>query len=216
MVGMGKSGKAHNNKKIEQRTACKVHYSRYDYKKRMPMKITIKTDSQRQDGRNLRDDIERAIKMIEGILLDYINEGDANNRLLYELRSGSIANSILPQDDSGAVQIHNNCWFQLLEIPCIPRELTVGYGTTMRLRADLVKIIMTETNCHVTLYADGPVEPLRWCKPYVLVQGRSLSQVNRATEMITNARHESSFFAVRNDTEVPKAKSPWNKSAWAL
>lgn len=230
MVGVVKSGKmgqktkksgkimGHKTKNIEQRTACKVRYSRYDYNKRMPMKVTIKTDPQRCNGRNLHDDTQRAIELVEEILFDYINERGANNRLLYELRSGSMANSLLPRDESGAVQIDKNRWFQLLEIPCIPRELTVGHGSTMRLRADLIKIIMAETNCHVTLYTDGPGDPLRWCKPYVLVQGRLSNQVNRATEMITNARHDSSFFALRGggDRESPRAKFSWNESAWAL
>ena len=178
LIGPG-GNKTH---KIYSETGCKVHCSRYSKANRIPMKITIKVDPEYEQCA----DMARAIILVDRKLRNFYKESRADKRLSYELRAGSATQSLLPQGESGAVQIGSGYWLQLVEMPCIPQGYYYISGKRALLRQDLVDRIQNETQCNATVFANHPA-PLKSCNPYVAVTGRFLHEVDTATAIITNA-----------------------------
>mmetsp|Transcript_22702 Transcript_22702/g.36854 ORF Transcript_22702/g.36854 Transcript_22702/m.36854 type:complete len:171 (+) Transcript_22702:2-514(+) len=169
------------------------------------MNITItschNSHQQGTDTTLVHGDMKRAILMVEECILDYIGnikkEPGAYGRLRFELRAGSFPSVHLPRSESGAVQIISSDdgskrWMQLLELPCIPQHdsvFTNSSGGKMRLSHDLQNRIWDDgIQCSAELFIDCVDTPLKMCKPYVVVHGIELRQVERAAALITNAR----------------------------
>jgi len=195
LVGAKNNGmRGYKTKRIYAETDCKVQISRFSKKAGEPMRITIRS-GHKYHGPVLRINMEKAITMVEDYIQDYIEEDGAHGRLRFELRAGSLANSLLYRAESGAVQINNDYWIQLLELPCIRNGGITNPGSKVRLNHNLQKRIWDCTECSAEIFADCPDMPLKTCKPYALIHGSELKQVERATAMITNTRHDPSYLA---------------------
>jgi len=170
-------------KNIARESGCVIHISRFKREARQPMRITV-------TPRGSWADVEKAISMLEKDLQDHIEEAGATGRLRYELRASS---SFFSRAASGALRMGGDRWIQLLELPCIDgRQLARAPGKRTCLDPALQRWIWDRTRCAAELFVAGPGTPLARCRPYVLVQGRNLRQVERAAAMVTNARHDPS------------------------
>mmetsp|Transcript_6867 Transcript_6867/g.15186 ORF Transcript_6867/g.15186 Transcript_6867/m.15186 type:complete len:130 (-) Transcript_6867:253-642(-) len=129
--------------------------------------------------------------MVEGHIQDFLREDGANGRLSFELRAESATSPLIPRSQSGAVEINHHRWIQLVELPCVRNG---GIATSRKqgayLQRNLQSRIWDCTKCSVELFIDSPGRPLKYCKPYVLIHGKELAQVEQATAMVTNAYHE--------------------------
>jgi len=200
MVGVGKNGitKGYKTQNILAETACRVHISRCNPERGIPMKIIIRTDSLESkcdSDSNPHKNMEKALMMVEESLFHYMEIMDgcsATARLRFELRAGSLGNSCVPRAESGAVQIDHNRWMQVLELSCVKKGWVINTGRkAQQLNRELLQSIWDNTKCTAEVFADCPDMPLKLCKPYVLVQGRELKWVDRATAMITDAKRQS-------------------------
>ena len=172
---------------MHAKTGCEVHFSRYCNKRREPMTITI-TPSPYQSNEELQRNMNRAIGMVEESLFEFVQERNANDRLSYELRWGSPPHAMLPRSKSGAVQVSDCRWMQLLEVTAIPREWVSNSERNVQLRKDLRRKLWDGTGFPlVEVVVDGPQMQLKRCRPYVVVLGSEMEQVERATAMVTDA-----------------------------
>lgn len=177
-------------RKIGKKTCCFVGVSR---NKSDGVMFTLKAFGRGGSNRQSRSDVEMAIDMLEMSLHDYVKEVSAHRRLSYELRAGSPPSPfVIAAETSGAVQIsQGGGWIQLLELSCVRTDLLVKVcraQTRLQLKRDVQQRIWNDTKCSVEVYNDGgPSSPLTLCRPYVIIQGKELGQVERATAMVTRA-----------------------------
>ena len=155
------------------------------------MIITIKKGATFCSG-GVRDHMSMitAINMIEESLFEFLAEPSANNRLRYELRTGSLGSFLPHRAESGAVQLSIIHWVHLVELPCAkPGSIVTSDGKKQLSHALMSRILRHTNSCSVEVFAHNPSNPLNKCRPYLFIQGRKLEEVDMAAAIITNSHH---------------------------
>lgn len=162
---------------IRAETACTVKISHDDYG-------TLRVIIRSEDGnRGLR----RARGMVEDTIIEFLNDENSNDRLLYDLAttaSGSINFDHIRTSDGFVLQeMPTRVWMKLLELPYA--ESNGGrkqYHGKFLLHRHLQDEMIHGTDCVKRIYAfrDEPI----WCEPYILISGQRKEDVVIVAERV--------------------------------
>jgi hypothetical protein len=170
--------------RILKETNCSVKICR-DIAKDGKLQVIIGADETQQRAKK-----EKARKIINELLVEFLNDEGSNGRLLYELMAnldgsasklshavvGTRANGFVRQGYNGVL-----VWMKLLELP-YPES-----GSCL-LHPDVQKELTCGTCCSVDVYGFGNKTPSS-CDPYVLIRARQKKEVNIVAERVTVKLH---------------------------
>lgn len=170
---VGDHGRKH--KELVAQTNALITVSNFNSRERRPMTITIKS---RIGASTPADDVRKAKVMIEGSLMEFVDDKNSEGRLVYELAMMA-EGSFEFRREGGAVQQlchtppHDLVWMKLLELP------SIDHGRHL-FRPDSKQWIRGGTRCVVKVHCAGFSLP-RLSDPYVLVFGRNLDEVDEVS-----------------------------------
>ena len=166
--------------RILEETKCSVTICRNIVKDGI-LRITIGTDE------NCR--VRKARDMIQGSIIEFMDDEGSNGRLLYELMTnleGSInfdgvANGFVQQRYHGVM-----VWMKLLELPYFEFKGTYrAHGGFLQRDIVQSELKYGTTGCKVDVYGFGNKTPLL-CDPYILISAVRKEEVNIVAERVTD------------------------------
>lgn len=166
--------------RIQEKTTCSVKIRPYNIKDEN-LQIIISESENRG--------LQKARGMIEGSLIEFLNDEGSNSRLLYELMTtltGSInlqhvltSNGLVHHEDPNRLSV----WMKLLELPYFAfKGKHRPHGKFLQ-DYFVQKELTYGTDCSIIVYGFGYKTPA-YCDPYILVSARKKEEVSIVEERV--------------------------------